>query len=156
MRLRSRPGDLNAFIYRTAQLGILVWLGLWRSTLKHMWCDAAERLEFFDSEKMNVYILQVMSILRQAYCSPKYLYFLIPGQVKPIRDPDGTRRKEVLVPNITDFEKRWNQAVAALESAIKLLRHPQEFGAISSRYLPYVSILRCCHGNWLVSAAGGE
>ena len=121
-----------------------------------MWCDVAERLEFFDSEKMNVYILQVMSILRQAYCSPKYLYFLIPGQVKPIRDPDGTCRKEVLVPNITDFEKRWNQAVAALESAIKLLRHPQEFGAISSRYLPYVSILRCCHGNWLVSAAGGE
>ena len=109
--------------------------------LKHMWRDAAERLEFFDSEKMNVYILQAMSILRQAYCSPKYLYFLIPGQEKPIRDPDGTRRKEVLVPNITDFEKRWNQAVAALESAIKLLRHPQEFGAISSRYLPYVSIL---------------
>ena len=29
---------------------------------------------------MNVYILQVMSILRQAYCSPKYLYFLLPGQ----------------------------------------------------------------------------
>ena len=31
---------------------------------------------------MNVYILQVMSILRQAYCSPKYLYFLLPGQEK--------------------------------------------------------------------------
>jgi hypothetical protein len=31
--------------------------------------------------------------------------------------------------------------VEALESAIKLLRHPQEFGAISSNYLPYVSIL---------------
>ena len=29
----------------------------------------------------------------------------------------------------------------AVESAIKVLRHPQEFGAISSRYLPYVSIL---------------
>ena len=27
---------------------------------------------------MNVYILQVMSILRQAYCSPKYLYYLLP------------------------------------------------------------------------------
>ena len=43
---------------------------------------------------MNVYILQVMSILRQGYCSPKYLYFLLPGQEKPVRDPDGTRRKE--------------------------------------------------------------
>jgi hypothetical protein len=109
--------------------------------LKQMWRDAAPRLEFVDTDKMNVYILQVMSILRQSYCSPKYLYFLMPGQEKPVRDPDGTRRKEVLVPTVGDFEKRWNDAVKALEDAIKLLGHPQEFGAISSNYLPYVSIL---------------
>ena len=109
--------------------------------LKQMWREAAPRLEFVDTEKMNVYILQVMSILRQAYCSPKYLYFLLPGQAKPIRNPDGSRGKEVLVPDIEDFEKRWENAVTALEDAIKLLRHPQEFGAISSNYLPYVSIL---------------
>ncbi len=109
--------------------------------LKQMWRDAASRLEFVDTEKMNVYILQVMSILRQSYCSPKYLYFLLPGQEKQVRDPDGTRRKEVLIPDIADFEQRWKQAVAALEVAIKLLRHPQEYGAIASGYLPYVSIL---------------
>lgn len=109
--------------------------------LKQMWRDAAPRLEFVDTEKMNVYILQVMSILRQGYCSPKYLYFLLPGQEKQVRDPDGARRKEILIPNIAEFEQRWNKAVAALESAIKILRHPQEFGAISSEYLPYVSIL---------------
>ena len=109
--------------------------------LKQMWRDAAARLEFVDSNKMNVYILQVMSILRQGYCSPKYLYFLLPGQEKPIRDPDGTRRKEVLVADTSAFTHRWNDAVDALESAIKLLRYPQEFGAISSNYLPYVSIL---------------
>jgi hypothetical protein len=82
-----------------------------------------------------------MSILRQGYCSPKYLYFLLPGQEKPVRDSDGTRRKEVLIPHIQDFECLWDAAVKALEGAIKLLRHPQEFGAISSTYLPYVSIL---------------
>ena len=109
--------------------------------LKHMWRNAAERLEFVDSNKMNVYILQVMSILRQSYCSPKYLYFLIPGHEKPIRDPDGTRRKEVLVPDIADFQNRWKEAVSTLEAAINLVRQPQEFGAISSKYLPYVSIL---------------
>ncbi len=109
--------------------------------LKHMWREAAPRLEFVESPKMNVYILQVMSILRQAYCSPKYLYFLLPGEEKPVRDPDGTRRKEVLVPTEKDFARRWHDAVNALESAINLLRHPQEFGAISSSYLPYVSIL---------------
>ena len=109
--------------------------------LKQMWRDAAPRLEFVESNKMNVYILQVMSILRQGYCSPKYLYFLLPGQEKPIRDPDGTRRKEVLVADTTAFTLRWNDAVDAIESAIKLLRHPQEFGAISPKYLPYVSII---------------
>jgi hypothetical protein len=109
--------------------------------LKHMWRDAAPRLEFVETQKMNVYILQVMSILLQGYCSPKYLYFLLPGQEKPVRDPDGKRRKEVLIPDTADFEKRWQHGVEALESAIKLLRHPQEFGAISSNYLPYVSIL---------------
>lgn len=109
--------------------------------LKHLWRSAAPRLEFVETEKMNVYILQVMSILCQAYCSPKYLYFLLPGQEKPVRDADGTRRKEILIPDIGDFERRWNEAVGALEKAINLLRHPQEFGAISSNYLPYVSIL---------------
>ena len=44
-----------------------------------MWRDAASRLEFVETEKMNTYILQVMSILS----SPKYLYFLLPGQEVP-------------------------------------------------------------------------
>ena len=109
--------------------------------LKHMWRAARSRLEFVESDKLNVYILQVMSIIRQGYCSPKYLYFLLPGQERPFRDPDGKKRSEVLIPNVEDFERRWEDAVDALENAIKVLRHPQEYGAISSKYLPYVSIL---------------
>ncbi len=109
--------------------------------LKHLWREAAPRLDFVDTERMNVYLLQVMSILRQAYCSPKYLYYLLPGQEKKVREPDGSLRREILVPDVSEFERRWNAAVEAVESAIKLLRHPQEFGAISSQYLPYVSIL---------------
>jgi len=109
--------------------------------LKHLWREAAPRLDFVETERMNVYILQVMSILRQAYCSPKYLYYLLPGQERQVRAPDGSLRKEVLVPDVADFEQRWHQAVESLKRAIDLLRHPQEFGAISSQYLPYVSIL---------------
>lgn len=109
--------------------------------LKHLWREAVPRLDFAETERMNVYILQVMSILRQAYCSPKYLYYLLPGQEKKVRESDGSLRKEVLVSDIADFEKRWAEAVDALHRAIGLLRHPQEFGAISSEYLPYVSIL---------------
>ena len=109
--------------------------------LKYLWREAASRLEFVDTERMNVYILQVMSIIRQAYCSPKYLYYLLPGQERKVREQDGSLRAEVLVPDIADFERRWSQAVEALVRAIALLKHPQEFGAISSQYLPYVSIL---------------
>ena len=58
-----------------------------------------------------------------------------------MREADGSLRKEVLVPTVQDFEMRWHDAVDAIERAISLLRHPQEFGAISSQYLPYVSIL---------------
>ena len=45
------------------------------------------------------------------------------------------------MPDTTDFQTLWATAVDALQGAIGLLRHPQEFGAISSAYLPYVSIL---------------
>lgn len=109
--------------------------------LRYMWQEAASKLNFVNTDRMNVYILQVMSILRQAYCSPKYLYYLLPGQERQIREPGGALRKEVLVPDTTDFERRWDEAVTSLVQAIKLLQHPQDFGAISSKYLPYVSIL---------------
>ena len=109
--------------------------------LKHMWREASQRLNFVETERMNVYVLQVMSILRQAYCSPKYLYYLLPGQEKKVREPDGSLRGEILVKGAADFEQGWREAVDALVAAIDLLRHPQEFGAVSSDYLPYVSIL---------------
>ena len=109
--------------------------------LKHLWRQARGRLDFVETGRMNVYILQVMSILRQAYCSPKYLYYLLPGQRKPVRHPDGSRHAEVLVPDGDTFKRLWDEAVDALERTISLLRHPREFAAIASRYLPYVSIL---------------
>jgi hypothetical protein len=109
--------------------------------LRYMWREAEPRFNFVRSDRMNVYILQVMSVLRQAYCSPKYLYYLLPGQERQLREKGGTLRKEVLVPDIADFERRWQESVDALERAIKILQHPHEFGVISSQYLPYVSIL---------------
>lgn len=109
--------------------------------LKFMWREAKGRLSFVDSPKLNVYILQVMSILKQSYCSPKYLYYLMPGHEKAIRTPDGRIDKEVLISSTDDFVALWNTSVDALERAIEMLRHPHEFGVTSSKYLPYVSIL---------------
>lgn len=109
--------------------------------LKYLWRDASERLAFVESNKMNVYVLQVMSILAQDYCSPKYLYYLLPQQTKVVRDPDGTRREERLVLDTDDFLARWTAAVNAMARAIDTLKHPQEFGAVAPRFFPYVSIL---------------
>ena len=134
-QINSKGVQLDVFDLINA---LLVPKGL---KLKHLWREAADRLAFVQSDKMNVYILQVMSILRQEYCSPAYLYYLIPGSEKPIREANGVRRREVLVLNAEDFQSRWDVAVCAIERAIKTLRHPQEYGAISPRFLPYVSIL---------------
>ncbi len=134
-QINSRGIRLDAFDLMNA---LLKPKGL---QLKEMWHQAAPHLAFVDTERMNVYILQVMSILRQAYCSPKYLYFLLPGHEKAVRDADGTRRKEMLVADESDFRQLWDQAVQALEKGIEDLRHPQEYGAIRSDYMPYVSIL---------------
>jgi hypothetical protein len=109
--------------------------------LKHMWREAAPRLDFVDTGRINVYVLQVMSILEQAYCSPKYLYYLLPGQKKSVRELDGSLRTEVLVRDTVAFERLWTRAADAMSTAIVLLRHPQEFGAIAPQFLPYVSIL---------------
>jgi hypothetical protein len=109
--------------------------------LKLLWRDVAPTLDFVETGRMNVYVLQVMSVLRQAYCSPKYLYYLLPGQQKSVREPDGSLRKEILVPDTIAFQRLWEQGVGALTRAIDLLRNPQEFGAIASHYLPYISIL---------------
>lgn len=109
--------------------------------LKSLWRKAKPRLSFVESDKLNVYILQVMSILRQTYCSPKYLYYLLPGQAKPIRDASGKITQEVLIADEAEFSTRWKAAVDAMDASIAMLRHPHEFGVTSSQYLPYVSIL---------------
>lgn len=109
--------------------------------LKTLWRNASARTAFAEFDKMNVYVLQVMSILKQSYCSPKYLYFLLPGQAKPIRRPDGSADEVVLIENSEDFLSSWNIAVEALEKTVGVLRNPRDYGAISATFLPYPSIL---------------
>ena len=108
--------------------------------LKNMFREASTRLDKVEIKKMNVYILQVMSILKQRYCSPKYLYFMLPGQEKQVRDPDGTRRKEILINDPAEFEALWNKSVDSIEDSINVLLHPQEYGG-NPKYLPYLSII---------------
>lgn len=109
--------------------------------LKHMYREVEPRLNFTEKARMNVYILQVMSILLQEYCSPKYLYYLRPGYEKKVRDDTGRPHTEILIKTASEFKGKWDEAVDALDQAIKVLGHHNEFGVIASRYFPYASIL---------------
>ena len=109
--------------------------------LKLMWREASKRVEFADTDKMNVYVLQVMSILLQSYCSPKYLYYLLPGQPKKIRLTDGSFETRVLIKGNEDFLNSWNNSVVAIEDTIKVLKNPRDYGIISSAFIPYPSII---------------
>ena len=121
--------------------------------LKQMYKDVQGKLDFIEASNMNVYILQVMSILKQNYCSPKYLYFLQPGFEKTVRREDGTKTQVTLIKDADEFVELWDQAVKALERAINLLKNPQEYGAVGQAYIPYVSIIPAFAAiNTLVSA----
>jgi len=110
--------------------------------LKDMWRKAESRLSFLSSsDKVKNYILQVMSILEQSYCSSKYLYYLVPESKKTIRNPDGSKEEKILIKSTTEFNERWDQSVSALESAIKHIQNPRDYGAIKFSFIPYPSII---------------
>lgn len=109
--------------------------------LKQMWRDAEAQLDFTDTKKMKTYILQVMSILEQAYCSSKFLYYLVPESKKTIRKPDGSKEQIILIEDVQEFNERWNQSVKALKKAIESLQNPRDFGAIKPAFVPYPSII---------------
>ncbi len=109
--------------------------------LKNMWRDAEQRLSFTAPKKMKIYILQVMSILEQSYCSPKYLYYLVPEAIKTIKKSDGTKEQISLVNTTEEFIDKWDNAVNTLEKAIESLKNPRDFGAIRSDFVPYPSVI---------------
>ena len=109
--------------------------------LKQIWRHAEEQLDFTDTKKMKTYVLQVMSVLKQAYCSSKYLYYLVPESKKTIRKPDGSKEQIILIENVEEFNECWHQSVKALKKAIESLKNPRDFGAIKSAFVPYPSII---------------
>lgn len=109
--------------------------------LKKMWNDNEKILSYTDPKKMKIYVLQVMSIMEQAYCSAKYLYYLVPGAIKTVQKIDGSREQVILVKSPEDFMIRWGRSIKALTKAIQSLKNPRDFGAIHSGFVPYPSII---------------
>ena len=110
--------------------------------LKKMWSEAKDKddLKFMKTDKTKIFVLQAMSVSLQYYFSQNYLYNLIPGREQEMGD-DSSGEK-VLIKNKESFERFWGEAVVKLCNAIALLNDPRgEYGIISSKYIPYTSIL---------------
>ena len=112
--------------------------------LKHMWRDAAQALELRrDRKDERLHPAGDDHPTPESTVHRNTCIFCCQGQEKTVRDPDGTRRKEILIRDVAEFEMRWNAAVDALEDAIKVLRHPQEYGAVGSAFFPMSRFCRC-------------
>lgn len=107
-----------------------------------LWQNAEKLLKFIDDDN-KMYLLQNMSIVEQNYCSPKYLYYLIPKASKTIKKENGTKEDIVLINNKEVFDCKWNEAVNSLIKAEELLQDPSNtgYGVLQKKFLPYVSML---------------
>jgi len=109
--------------------------------LKDMWRGVAEKFNVAETKKMRVYLLQIMSILKQGYCSPRYLHFLIPGVKKTIKLSDGSTDQTVLISSKEEFVRLWDFVVEKAEEAVEMLENPRDFGAIKPKFVPYPSMI---------------
>ena len=107
-----------------------------------LWQNAEKDLTFIEDDN-KMYILQAMSIVEQNYCSPKYLYYLVPTATKIVKKENGVKEEVMLIKNKDIFVTKWNNAVLSLVKAENLLKDTSStgYGIIKKKFLPYVSML---------------
>ena len=95
-------------------------------------------LKGVDTE-MKVYILKLISLYKQIYCSSRYLYNLIPGS--EIKDRQGN--KTILVKDSFEFNQLWTISIKYAEKARKKLMSSGvgDFGAIKTKFIPNTTII---------------
>jgi len=107
--------------------------------LKEMWRKSKNQYST-EFEKMNIYLLEYMSIVLQDYCSPSYLYYLVPGAERVIKK-DGDREKRIIMPDNDNFMKLWEEAKQYCQSAIQKIQNNRDFGAIQTKFISYPSMI---------------
>jgi hypothetical protein len=109
--------------------------------LKDMWHQVADEFSIVKEERMRLYLLQAMSIIKQDYCSPKYLYHLVPGAKKKIKSENGILQNKVLIKNEEEFIQLWDQVIEQIKKTTKTLTNQRDYGAIQPKYLPYPTMI---------------
>jgi len=136
-KINSTGLDLNIFDLMNALLRPKdIYLRKW-------WDDVASSFDgrIPSSDKVKIYALQVISILKQNYCAPKFLYYLIPGTTKQEKDQAGKVEKKILIESKQEFCDHWDNSINAMDESLKILNNHSDLGAINPKFFPYHSML---------------
>jgi len=123
---------MNAFLYpKGVRLRKELWEGLDNDALKRV------------DDNMNEYLLKLISLVKQNYCSSKYIYNLIPGEKTTRKDESGTKYEEILVKDGAEFNELWKKACIYAEKARQIIMNTGEvdFGAIKPEFIPNTTIV---------------
>ncbi len=108
--------------------------------LKELWRDNSKKITFTSDSRLKTYILQIMSIWSQNYCSSKYLYYLVPNAKKVIRK-NGVNEIIHLITSKQEFTSLWQSSLQALKKGFDVVSNSNEYGAIKSKFLPYHNLV---------------
>lgn len=119
---------MNAFLYpKGVKLRKELWENLNYDLLKEI------------DPGMNEYLLKLISLIKQNYCSSKYIYNLIPGEKIIRKDKYGEKHKDILVKDGKEFEKLWENSCKSAEKARKIIMN--DFAAIKTDFIPNTTIV---------------
>jgi hypothetical protein len=92
---------------------------------------------------MHEYILKLISLHVQGYCSSKYIYNLIPNEVTKKKTASGEMEEVVLVDSRDEFVQHWEKACRFAEKARQQIMNvgANDFGAIKSKFIPNTTIV---------------
>lgn len=112
-------------------------------SLRKNW-DAFENEDLKKADSnMNEYLLKLISLYKQGYCSSKYIYYLIPDYKIKKRDEEGKFTELVLVNSKDEFVKLWNDACEYAGDALERIMNigKNDFGAVKSDFIPNTTII---------------
>lgn len=119
---------MNAFLYpKGVKLRKELWENLNYELLKKI------------DPGMNEYLLKLISLIKQNYCSSKYIYNLIPGEKIIRKDESGRKYKDILVKDGKKFEDLWKNSCKYAEKARKIIMN--DFAAIKTDFIPNTTMV---------------
>jgi len=111
--------------------------------LKSLWMKKVNEFngKLPNTDKGKIYVLQTMSILKQGYCAPKFLYYLIPNSQKSIKAEGGKLEKITLINSSEEFLELWEKAISQMLASLKIINNHSDLAVINQKYFPYPTML---------------